>query len=474
MRHTLLKLTGLLLVLMLVLTGCNLIGVDAMKQLDVDFAKLEKDYAVSVADYDGGRVTKADVLGNFMSTYSYYAQMYNAFGMQIDNDTIESIKQQTLETAVQSVAIDKELQTRGLSLSEDKLAEVQSSADDTYAQAYDSFYASAEGKDEAVRARQTEYNLYTNGYSRDVFYKAQLDQANYELIQEIVRDEIGELTEEELTEAYNEKVAEDEEQYADDAGAFESAMASDSEIVAWIPEGYRVVKHILVKPEDDVLQAVTDARTALSDAQKKLEDLESELDALNDDDAEAETEEVAEAEGEETEAPRTAEEIETDIADARAAVETAQTEADAAVAACLESVKGKTDEIYEKIEAGEDFAALIAEYGEDPGMQNEPTATRGYYVSANSENWDANFTAGAMALAGVGSVSETPVVSTSGVHIIRYESDAAAGAVALEEIRDALYEETLESAKDDHFTESLTSWTEALHPVYHLDAFTVG
>ena len=95
-------------------------------------------------------------------------------------------------------------------------------------------------------------------------------------------------------------------------------------------------------------------------------------------------------------------------------------------------------------------------------------------MSANSENWDANFTAGAMALAGVGSVSETPVVSTSGVHIIRYESDAAAGAVALEEIRDALYEETLESAKDDHFTESLTSWTEALHPVYHLDAFTVG
>ena len=57
---------------------------------------------------------------------------------------------------------------------------------------------------------------------------------------------------------------------------------------------------------------------------------------------------------------------------------------DAAGAAVLDSVKEKTDEIYGKIAAGEDFAALIAEYGEDPGMQNEPTATRGYYVSAAS------------------------------------------------------------------------------------------
>ena len=32
-------------------------------------------------------------------------------------------------------------------------------------------------------------------------------------------------------------------------------------------------------------------------------------------------------------------------------------------------------EIYAKIEAGEDFDALIEEYGEDPGMQNEPYKT---------------------------------------------------------------------------------------------------
>ena len=46
-----------------------------------------------------------------------------------------------------------------------------------------------------------------------------------------------------------------------------------------------------------------------------------------------------------------------------------------------------------------------------------------------------------------------------------------AGAVALEDIRDALYEDTLEDMKDDHFTDSLASWVEALNPQYNIANF---
>ena len=53
MKHTLVKLMGLTLALMLVLTGCNLIAIDPMMQLDEDFAKLDKDYAAVVAEYEG-------------------------------------------------------------------------------------------------------------------------------------------------------------------------------------------------------------------------------------------------------------------------------------------------------------------------------------------------------------------------------------------------------------------------------------
>ncbi|MBR1560493.1 MAG: peptidylprolyl isomerase [Clostridia bacterium] len=480
MRHTLVKLMGLLVALTLALTGCNLIGIDPMMQLDEDFAKAAKDFSTVVAEYDGGTVTKGDVMGSFANNYAYYSQMYSMFGMSLTSDVVENIKQQSLEDEIQGIAVEKELAARGLSLSDEKVEEIKTTAESNYQQAYDSYYESAEGKGD-VKARQTEYNMYINGLSKETFEKLQRRQEELSLIEETVEGEISELTDEQLQAAYDEKVSDDESAYAEDAGSFESAMASEDDLVAWMPEGYRTVKHILVKPDDTVLNDVTDARDALDEANSTLEGYQEELDALNDDDAEPAAEEAAEGEDaeateEEAEADeaRTAEEIQADIDAATAEVEAARKAVEEAEAKCLESVKAKTDEIYAKLAEGAEFSDLIAEYGEDPGMQNEPTATRGYYVSSKSENWDKNFTAGAMALANVGDVSETPVISTSGVHIIRYESDVTPGAVPLDDIRDALYETTLETAKHEHYEEALEGWTTALNPVYHADAFTLG
>ena len=472
MRHTLVKLTGLLLVLMLALAGCNLIEVDPMMQLDEDFAKLEKDYSAAVVNYDGGTITKAEVVGPYNSAYSYNAQYFNMYGMSIDAGTIESLKQQVLEEAVENVAITKQFEARGLSISDEKQAEIDSAVDTNYKAAYDSFYSNAEGKTDEVRARQTEYDLYLNGYSRDTFYNSQMASARYEIVQEAVRGEITELSEDELKAAYDERVTEQQEEFAATAGSFESHMMSDAEVVVWMPEGYRVVKHILIKPDEEKLNAVTSARSTLTRAENTLEGFESELEALNDDDApEAEGEEAA---AEASEAPaRTAEDIQADIDLARKDVDSAKAEVDAAEADCLASVQDKVDEIHAKLDEGADFNDLIAEYGEDPGMQNEPTASRGYYVSAESTTWDRNFTAGAMALANVGDVSETPVVSTSGVHIIRYESDVTPGAVPLEEVHDKLYDEVLESARTEHFNSELKSWVAELKPEYHLENFVI-
>ena len=164
MRHTIVKLTGLLVVLALTLAGCNLIGIDPMMQLDEDTAKLDKDYATVVAEYEGGTVTKGDALGRFASMYSYYAQMYSMFGMNMTSDVVENVKQEAVEAVVESVAVARELEKRGLSLSEDKLAEVQKTADENYKSTYDNFYQNAKGKGD-VKARQAEYDMYANGYS---------------------------------------------------------------------------------------------------------------------------------------------------------------------------------------------------------------------------------------------------------------------------------------------------------------------
>ncbi len=472
MRHALVRLTGLLIALMLVLTGCNLIAVDPIMQLDEDMAALKKQYSGVVATYDGGQITQEDVMGNFNSQYSYMSQMYAMYGMNLDSQSIQSIKQQVVENAVQGVAINAQIESRGLKLDDEKLAEIESETDEHYDEVVNALQAQADGDTEELKAKQTEYNIYKLGYTRDAIHNTELFNANYELIEQAVRDEVAEVTDEQLKAAYDEKVSSDEESYANSPSAFESAMSSGSTVVCWMPEGYRTVKHILVKPEEDVLQAVTDARNAVTSAETELENLRSELDALNDDDAEDAEEDAEDAEP--TETPRTAEEIQADIDAAEENIKTLKSDAEKAEAACLESVKDKTDEIYKKIEDGEDFAALIETYGEDPGMQNEPTKTRGYYVSSASTSWDKHFTAGAMALEKVGDVSETPVVTTSGVHIIRYESDVTGGAVPLEDIHDALYEDTLDDMKTEHFDAELKAWVDALNPVYTIENFDLS
>jgi len=254
---------------------------------------------------------------------------------------------------------------------------------------------------------------------------------------------------------------EDEAKYTESPVLVESNATAEGNVVTWYPEGYRTVKHVLVIPEESVLKAVTDARTALKTAQNELSNLEGELTAVNDADA-------AEAEGEEA---RTAEEIQKDI-DAKAAeipvLEKAVADAEAA---CLASVKEKTDAVYADLAAGKSIDEVMAAYGEDPGMQRERAMTTGYFISAASTRWDSNFAAEAMALEKVGDYSAEPVISSSGVHIVYYFSDVTPGAVALEDIKDEMYELTMSEKKTAHFSTELENWIEAMNPVLHLDVW---
>ena len=77
-----------------------------------------------------------------------------------------------------------------------------------------------------------------------------------------------------------------------------------------------------------------------------------------------------------------------------------------------EETRVKAAEILEKVNADGDFDALMAEYGEDPGMQNTPT---GYYMTEGQ--MVPEFEEAAYAL-GIGEVSDL-VETTYGYHIIK-------------------------------------------------------
>lgn len=107
----------------------------------------------------------------------------------------------------------------------------------------------------------------------------------------------------------------------------------------------------------------------------------------------------------------------------------------------LASVQDVLDNIYTRLENGEDFTNLIAEFGSDANFQDAQFLETGYSVHPDSIIWDDAFIAAAFSedLSAPGTWSTTPLVSDSGVHILYYLKDAEGGPVALtDDIREAL------------------------------------
>ena len=121
----------------------------------------------------------------------------------------------------------------------------------------------------------------------------------------------------------------------------------------------------------------------------------------------------------------------------------------------LASVEEKTDEIYARLEAGEAFESLIAEYGEDSAFDDPEFARTGYQVHPDSVLWEESFVQAVFsdALARPGDVSQ-PLVFGDNVHILYYLADVEAGAVALtddlrEALRAALYGEQVDARLEE-------------------------
>ena len=455
MNRKTLRFAALVAALCLALTGCNLIGVDPLMQLAEDRAAVEDIYETVLAEYDGGTVTVADIIYDFNLQWSYYYQIYEMYGMELDDATVTALRDSCVDLAVQRAAEAAEAERRGVALSEEEIAEVEASAREDYDAAYESYLGQMTDADEEVRAARTEYELYATGQDYDAAVAYGMAEALSDKLREQVDAEVAEPTEESIEQAYDQHVESDEANYEGNPGSFESAMTSDT-LVTWMPEGYRTVKHILVIPDESVLTPYTEAKSELDSLQSELDALNEQLLAATDDDA-AEDGETADPEA-----------LQTQIAAQEAAIAAAQEALEPLAEACFADVQATLDDIQTRLDAGEDFQTLIDEYGEDPGMQNEPTASVGYYVSADSTTWDPAFRDAAMLLSNVGDVSE-PVLGMSGVHIIRYESDVTPGPVPLEEVRDQLYDEALTTLREENYAALLSEWVAALNPVYHYD-----
>ena len=207
----------------------------------------------------------------------------------------------------------------------------------------------------------------------------------------------------------------------------------------YIPANYRGILHILLKPEDTLLEN-------WKGLSARLEENSSEEESTAGTDPETAaapdgTDAEATAAPEATEEPVTAEMVE------------------AARQAILDSLKVKIDDIQARLAKGESFESLIAEYGEDPGMEDPETLKTGYIIHPESIVYAAPFTKAAAALEKVGDISE-PVLTDFGVHILYYLRDIEPGPVELTDAMKAELKSALDTAlQDEAYDMALGNWT---------------
>ena len=419
--------------------------------------------------------------------YASYGLDLAAYGME------DTVKMDLVASAVEDAVIKAKATELGLDqFDEETLADFEASADammQSYVEYYISyFYPEATEITDEMRAEAEAYWAST-GFSREAYAEALRDDAVNAAVYDYVTGDVT-ISDEEVQAAYEALIAKDQERYAND-NSYYSDISSGATI-AWNPEGYRTVKHVLIGFNDE-------QTTRYNDLQSQLTSLNAEREAI----LAAEPTEAAEgtepteavASTEPTESAAPTEAVEgaepTESAAPAEAVEGAEPtesaapmrtleEVDADIAACnaeLDALYAElmptAEEVVAAFNAGTSFDDLIAQYNQDPGMTTEPIASFGYPVSAASTIWDPAFTAGAMSIAEVGQISE-PVRGVNGIHINYYLSDITPGTVALDEIRDEVTQLALDDKIAATYNDQVAAWVEEANVEYFYANFGIA
>jgi hypothetical protein len=111
--------------------------------------------------------------------------------------------------------------------------------------------------------------------------------------------------------------------------------------------------------------------------------------------------------------------------------------------------------VMEKLDAGEDFETLLAEYNTDPGMDSEDYAD-GYLVGEGA-GYVEEFLNAALALESDGDVSD-PVQSDYGWHIIKRVSTESAHDVSYDEVKDVLDDYLQTNYREQYYSDMVDGW----------------
>ncbi len=432
--------------------GCSHIEKDA-----------EVDKQTVIIEVAGKTYTKQEVLSAADSYMNYQAYLYSRYGMAYDvtdAEHIASARQSAIESLVQEAVIAQKEAEYGISLTDAELAELQTTVDETYNGYVEtvktSYFAdttlTGEELDAAIAARMTELGYSTK---EQMLESEKTNKAYEKLKAEIVKDVA--VTDEEIQADYTSKLENAKASYASDLSSYASNVSSGS-TVYYHPAGYRYVKNILRQISEEDSAKLSDLSSQITAKQTELDTATASVAELPED-AAADTEDQAKN--------RAA--LNTTVTTLTAEIADLQTQRDAAQEAAYAALQPTVDEIVAKLaEEGADFDAIMAEYGEDTGMQAEPAKTQGYLVCTGLTSMVAEFVNASMALEKVGDVS-APFRTSYGIHIVKYVGDLAEGEVPLDDVKGEIQSALLTSKQDALFNSTVEEWVKAANAKTYAD-----
>ena len=325
-----------------------------------------------------------------------YAPFFVSFGQ---GDALDALRREIARAAVRRALILEDCRRLGIDAGERDRAELRAQAGADYAAMLKAQCDIQPGADAGVRLAAAEEALAKSNITAASLYARALDDLLIARHRAFVTDGIS-ASEGDLRAAYDERCAAQRAAYTQSPAPFERAML-EGELVCFVPRGVRRIRHILILAD-------TDDQAALSELLARKTDSNA-------------------------------------------------AEIDAQINALAAPLLERADMLRERLDAGESFASLMAEYRDDSRIRPSPFTGGEYgYVAGSGPVWDDTLRAAALSLTEAGDVS-APVVTPLGVHLIQHAGDMTAGAVDFESVRARLEEELTAQVKERAYEERVAA-----------------
>jgi peptidyl-prolyl cis-trans isomerase D len=385
--------------LLLISGGCSLVEKDEELAAEIENSK-------TIIEYNGTAVTKGDItmqMTQYLAANSSSIDAVKGMG----DDTWKQFKDSFIDQSVINlIALDKARELGLDQLTDEQQASVDASYSSTMATLELMLSPTARAAADADPSLDydTEYQKllknYLNalGYDPDTFRDELVKQTVLSAVKEHFTRDVT-VTEEDVRQNYDTNVEIQKSNIELNPDNF-AMQASLGGTVLYYPAGYMKVRHILIAFDDDTKSKALEAYSAAGD----------------------------------------------------------NTEYDKIIADALPAIQPQVDEVIARIDAGEDFTALIDEYNTDTAMDIEPVHTEGQVAGPYSTDITIPGYLDAVAkLTAAGNY--TTITTYSGCYIIRCEQ-LLEGAVPYDEVKDTLKSGMLANQQESKWMEIANGWVE--------------